>query len=429
MAATVIFRHAASGSCLRIRYKAAVIKPQEKALFFGFFYGIMSGMDYKEVVIGRKLSAADVEAVEFFNQRINPQHAYLSRAGQRMTLHLRRIDLIEAESLLSERQSPAASTAISDVIAAIKGIKSYGLQSRFRVYVDYNRERKTLGRKAKEAQRGKHYYANDHDFSTAVNTPPPELVDQIVCADAKATLARLPDNCVDLIFTSPPYNFGLDYENHAGDSAFWRQYFDALFGIFDEGIRTLKFGGRFIVNIQPLYSDYIPSHHIISHYFMERKMIWKGEVIWDKNNYNCKYSAWGSWQSPSNPYLKGTWEFLQIFCKGSLKKAGRREDIDLSADEFKQWVISRWSIAPERRMKEYGHPAMFPEKLAQRAIKLFSYRGDYVVDPFNGAGTTTAPARQLGRRYLGVDISPQYCKTASERAANQSPARAKSNLL
>ena len=87
----------------------------------------------------------------------------------------------------------------------------------------------------------------------------------------------------------------------------------------------------------------------------------KCEVIWDKHNWNCKYTAWGSWQSPSNPYLKNTWEFLEIFCKGNLKHEGERSNIDITADEFKKLVIAKWDIAPERKMKEYGHPAMFPE--------------------------------------------------------------------
>jgi len=56
--------------------------------------------------------------------------------------------------------------------------------------------------------------------------------------------------------------------------------------------------------VQPLFSDYIPSHHFISNFFIQKKLIWKGEILWEKNNYNCKYTAWGSWKSPSNPYLK-----------------------------------------------------------------------------------------------------------------------------
>ncbi|MDD1728394.1 MAG: site-specific DNA-methyltransferase, partial [Methanospirillum sp.] len=150
-------------------------------------------------------------------------------------------------------------------------------------------------------------------------------------------------------------------------------------------------------------------------FFMEQKMIWKGEILWEKNNYNCKYTSWGSWKSPSSPYLKYTWEFIEIFCKGDLKKSGNKEDIDITDDEFKSWVVAKWSIGPERRMKQYDHPAMFPEELVERSLKLFSYRNDIIVDPFNGAGTTSVVATRLGRRFLGIDVSAEYCATTRER--------------
>ena len=94
-----------------------------------------------------------------------------------------------------------------------------------------------------------------------------------------------PDNCIDLILTSPPYNFGLEYSSN-DDANKWDNYFNNLFKIFDEGIRVLKHGGRFIVNIQPLFSDYVPSHHKISNYFLNRGILWKGEILSEKNNYN-----------------------------------------------------------------------------------------------------------------------------------------------
>jgi DNA modification methylase len=144
-------------------------------------------------------------------------------------------------------------------------------------------------------------------------------------------------------------------------------------------------------------------------------MIWKGEILWEKNNYNCKYCAWGSWRSPSGPYLKYTWEFLEIFSKGTLIKEGKKENIDIKEDEFKKWVVAKWAIAPERNMKNYDHPAMFPEELVERALKLFSYERDIILDPFNGVGTTTIVAKQLNRRYLGIDISQKYCKIAERR--------------
>lgn len=83
-------------------------------------------------------------------------------------------------------------------------------------------------------------------------------------------IKKLPDNCVDLIFTSPPYNFGLNYNENADDH-YWQDYFNQLFKIFDECIRVIKYGGRIIINIPPLFSDYIPSHNIISNYFLNKK--------------------------------------------------------------------------------------------------------------------------------------------------------------
>lgn len=282
----------------------------------------------------------------------------------------------------------------------------------FPSHVELNKERKVIGRKAKEARRVKHHYADG--FAAEANLVPLALQNKIVTGDSLVKLKKLPDNCIDLIFTSPPYNFGLDYETE-DDAVFWEKYFSQLFSIFDECIRVLKHGGRLIVNVQPLFSDYIPSHHVISHHMLDRGMIWKGEILWEKNNYNCKYTAWGSWKSPSSPYLKYTWEFVEVFCKGSLKKEGRSENADITGDDFKKWVYAKWSIAPERKMKEFDHPAVFPEELARRVIQLFSFKGDVVLDPFNGVGTTTLIAHKYGRRYLGIDISSKYNKVARSR--------------
>lgn len=244
---------------------------------------------------------------------------------------------------------------------------------------------------------------------------PEQFINQIICGDSALILKELPDNCIDLVFTSPPYNFGMPYHS-SYDSLDWEEYFQKLFSILDEVERVLKPGGRMAINIQPLFSEYIPTHHIISHHLLQRGLLWKGEILWEKNHYNCKYTAWGSWCSPSAPYFKYTWEFVEIFAKGSRKKNGKGSD--LTADEFKQWVYARWNIAPESRMKDYHHPAMFPEELAKRVIKMFSFVGDIVLDPFNGVGTTTLVAKKLARKYVGIDISRQYCQTALARLSS-----------
>lgn len=320
--------------------------------------------------------------------------------------------IIAAHPSLSEEQG--CRQVFDELFTRIMAVKSYGIRNGMRMYVGYNSERKVRDRKHKKSARGAVFYAADHRFTDDVNTLPPEFFDRICCGDAETLLARIPSNCIDLVFTSPPYNFGLGYDT-SPDGVDWERYYEKLFAVLDECIRVLKFGGRLIVNIQPLFSDYIPSHHLVSAHCMERKLIWRGEILWEKHNYNCKYTAWGSWKSPSSPYLKYTWEFLEIFSKGDLKKTGKKEDADITAGEFKEWVLARWSIAPERHMQEYGHPAMFPSELAMRVLKLFSFRGDIILDPFNGTGTTCLTAKKTGRHYLGIDISPAYCNTAEER--------------
>lgn len=250
-----------------------------------------------------------------------------------------------------------------------------------------------------------------------VDTPLVErFLNRIICGDAMEVMRALPDGSVDIIVTSPPYNFGHPYKGDPEeDTREWGDYFSSLSRIWAESYRVLKKGGRIAVNIQPLFSDYIPTHHIISHQLMELGFLWKAEILWEKRNYNAKYTAWGSWKSPSMPYLKYTWEFIEVFDKDTHKKAGRREDIDITAEEFKSWVFGRWAIPPEVNMKVYNHPAVFPEELPLRLMKLFSFRNDIVLDPFNGVGTTTLAAAKSGRRFIGIEIGSDYCKTAFSR--------------
>jgi site-specific DNA-methyltransferase (adenine-specific) len=241
-------------------------------------------------------------------------------------------------------------------------------------------------------------------------------LNRIICGNSCHVLATLPDSSIDMVITSPPYNFGHAYAQDPHDDTHeWNEYFAELLAVWEQCERVLKPGGRIAVNVQPLFSDYIPTHHIISRQLASLGLLWKAEFLWEKNNYNAKYTAWGSWKSPSMPYIKYTWEFIEVFDKGTHKKAGRKEDIDITAEEFKEWVIGKWSFPPETRMKDHGHPAMFPEELPRRLIKLFTYKNDIVLDPFNGAGTTTLAAYRLSRRFIGIDLSREYCATALKR--------------
>ncbi|MAD51972.1 MAG: site-specific DNA-methyltransferase [Candidatus Marinimicrobia bacterium] len=374
---------------------------------------------YKEITIDLKSAPnrRDKMAIRELNSFFNPDDFTIYLNGQKMTLYLRALDVQEfvlVKNTVEADMGSETHSLLASIEQSILNIKNYGIKNGKRVFIDFNNERKVKDRVVKEGRRGKYFYAVNHKYIDQNTQLPDTFQNQIICGDSQKVLEKLPNNCVDMVFTSPPYNFGLDYEDGEDDHN-WDLYFKRLFRILDECIRVLKYGGRLIINVQPLFSDYIPSHHMISQHLMRRKLIWKGEVLWEKNNYNCKYTAWGSWKSPSNPYLKYTWEFIEIFCKGEMKKPGDKELIDISAEEFKEWVVAKWSVAPERKMKKYDHPAMFPEKLVERVLKLFSYKEDIILDPFNGAGTTTSVANKLERRYLGIDTSEQYCETARSR--------------
>ena len=371
---------------------------------------------YKEIVLkyNDKLDDKDLLAIKLFNESFKINEIQLEHDNNRVIVLLREIDINKLQDRYIQFSSYASKAIFKDLVNSIEKIKSYGIKGKKRNYVDYNKERKVKKRKQKEIKRSQYYYAQENIFTKKENKFPDKYLNQIIVGDSENILNNIPDNCVDLVFTSPPYNFGLNY-NKNQDDHYWGDYFSKLFKIFKECIRVTKYGGRIIINIQPLFSDYIPSHHLISNFFIKEKLIWKGEILWEKNNYNCKYTAWGSWKSPSSPYLKYTWEFIEIFCKGDLKKTGDKENINISADEFKKWVVAKWSIAPERNMKKYKHPAMFPEELVERVLKLFSYKRDIILDPFNGVGTTTVVSKRLNRKYIGIDISNEYCKVAQTR--------------
>lgn len=302
---------------------------------------------------------------------------------------------------------------IQKTIEELYKIRSFSSSNGKIIFKSFNKEKRVKNKKENSKKRLAYEYYKK-DFSKTNNELNKKFINKIHCADSLDIIKKFPDNCIDIVLTSPPYNFGINYEN-TNDVNIWEDYFNKLFNIFGECVRVLKDSGRIIINVQPMFSDYIPTHHLISNFFLKEGLIWKGEIIWEKNNYNCKYCTWGSWKSPSSPYLKYSWEFVEIFCKNSLKKEGDKNNIDIEAEEFKKWVYGKWSIAPERNMKKYKHDAMFPEELVKRLLKLFSYKNDIVLDPFNGAGTTTKVAKQLNRKFIGIDISEEYCKTAEDR--------------
>lgn len=233
---------------------------------------------------------------------------------------------------------------------------------------------------------------------------------QIVCADSR-DLSFIPSESVTLVVTSPPYNVGINYASH-NDAMPLPEYLQLLEDVFRECKRVLIPGGRIAINVANVgRSPYLPLASYINLMMVEKLgFLARGEIIWQKGASVGTSTAWGSWQQPSNPTLRDTHEYILVFSKDRFDLPHRGES-DLTREEFLTFTKSVWEF-PTVQAKKVGHPAPFPLELPRRLIKLYTYKGDLVLDPFVGSGTTCRAAQQLGRRWIGVDKDPGYCQMA-----------------
>jgi len=245
------------------------------------------------------------------------------------------------------------------------------------------------------------------------NEVPEEFLDKIILGDARDILKKLPDNCVHLMVTSPPYNVGKEYD----EDLTLGKYLDFIEEVMREVYRILVWGGRVCFNVANLgRRPYVPLHAYLIQRFEEIGFLFRGEIIWDKGNaVSGSSTAWGSWKSATNPILRDQHEYIIVLSKGSFKrekKAGK--DDTISAEEFLEFTRSVWRFPPESATR-VGHPAPFPEELPYRCIQLYTFKGDVVLDPFVGSGTTAVAAIKLGRHFVGIDIVEDYVKMAEAR--------------
>ena len=252
-------------------------------------------------------------------------------------------------------------------------------------------------------------------MSTGVTQIPiKSLLNKIVCGDALEAMRCLPDACVHLVITSPPYNLAKDYDEHSDDLDYG-QYLEWMGRIWAEAERLLVQGGRICVNIGENKRQNItcPTYSAFIQQFVDLGMLYRGTIIWNKNS-AAKHCAWGSWKSCSNPHIVPRHEYIIVFSKGAFKLEGNVADCDLTDTEFMECTRSVWSFGTESK-KRIGHPAPFPEALPERLIKFYSYRGNVVLDMFAGSGTVGVVAQRLGRSFILIDNSPEYCRIAQKR--------------
>jgi site-specific DNA-methyltransferase (adenine-specific) len=229
-------------------------------------------------------------------------------------------------------------------------------------------------------------------------------------------MVELPDNSVHLMITSPPYNVGKDYDRDLSLD----EYLSFLKVVWAEVYRVLVPGGRACINVANLgRRPYLPLHAFLVRDLLELQFLMRGEIIWDKGASASASTAWGSWQSASNPTLRDTHEYILVFSKSSYRRKrrdGRKDTI--AKDEFLEYTRSVWTF-PAQSARKVGHPAPFPVELPYRLIQLYSYEGEVVLDPFMGSGQTALAALKSGRRYVGYETNAAYVKRARARIAEQ----------
>ncbi|MGC9111726.1 MAG: DNA-methyltransferase [candidate division WOR-3 bacterium] len=242
------------------------------------------------------------------------------------------------------------------------------------------------------------------------NPIPSEFIDKIFCKSSEK-MDELPDNSVHLMVTSPPYNVGKEYD----ENLTLNEYRELLKRVWSEVKRVLVPGGRACINIANLgRKPYIPLHAFIIEDMLDLGFLMRGEIIWNKASSGSPSTAWGSWLSAKNPTLRDIHEYILVFSKGMFSRENLGRKSTISKDEFLEFTKSVWTFAAEPATK-VGHPAPFPVELPYRLIKLYTFEGEVVLDPFIGSGQSAIAAIKTRHHYIGYEINAEYVKLAEKR--------------
>jgi len=224
-------------------------------------------------------------------------------------------------------------------------------------------------------------------------------------------------NSVDLIVTSPPYNVAVKYGRHKDDVSY-EEYLSFTEQWLKKALLLLKEGGRLCLNIpldknknglKPVYADIVKIARDVGFGY-------QSTIVWNEQNISRR-TAWGSWLSASAPYVIAPVEMIVLLYKGHWKRKEKGEST-ITKDEFIEWTNGVWTFPGESK-KRVGHPAPFPLELPRRCIRMFSYKGDIVLDPFVGSGTTLIAAFIEGRKGIGVELDSNYVRLAIERISKE----------
>lgn len=244
-------------------------------------------------------------------------------------------------------------------------------------------------------------------------------------------MSEISNESVHLVVTSPPYWNLKDYgdNNQIGfGSEAYEEYIRNLNVVWNECIRVLVPGGKICINVMPIllsgnatkFKKRVTKTLItdIETFMNYTEIMYHHSLfIWDKRKF-VRFSSFGSYPYPPNIFSTYPYEWIIVFSKeGSRPPVDKeiKEKSKLTTEEWQKWAInSIWEMTPAKASYE-KHPAPFPDELPRRLIKLFSFYGDTVLDPFLGTGTTIKVAQELCRKGIGYEINPNYVELARQK--------------
>jgi site-specific DNA-methyltransferase (adenine-specific) len=228
------------------------------------------------------------------------------------------------------------------------------------------------------------------------------------CLDVMKTL---PNDSIDCLITSPPYNVGKEYEINVSEEI----YQNFLDSVAVEIKRIMKVDGRICWNV-PYQMQLAGSKEIFSQWycsyqsFKKAGLRFRDNITWNQNN-SDNDTAWGSWKSASAPWLRHQTESIMIFYKEVWKKINKGEDT-ISKDKFLKCIVDLWNMPTAK--KDY-HPCPYPMELPLRCIELFSFKNDIILDPFAGQMTTASACIKTGRNFICIEKEKKYYELGSKR--------------